>query len=153
MNSLMNVINSYQNQNQNITHVGSITISGSETFVIENVRFNITRSITVKDYSTLIIQNAEFISTPPNRVSIKMENRASLIVSYATIVFQPSHYDESYFLIEDEALVNITNSKFLLGNLSWGRICNSSEQFHSLYARLKYKRKKPYNFMELWSNN
>jgi hypothetical protein len=93
---------------QRFVDEGDIITSGSETRIIDS-EYHLIGNIIVKDNSTLIIRNTIFNQTSGNgRVGIVIENRASFIVTNATLAL--SQDSTSKITVQDEAKFDMVDS-------------------------------------------
>ena len=98
-------------QYQNVTHEGDILVSGSETFIIQDLEFHMLGKITVTDTSTLVIRNAKFVTIPTwDGESIVLEGHANLAIMNSTVIFKHPGGFACKIIAYDNAQGNITLS-------------------------------------------
>lgn len=114
------------------THKGNITIGGKDRFLIENCQFDLTGKLVIKDRAEVIIRNAMFISNcsegalehlgahPWRTRNFIVEDQGKLTVLDSQLIFcaylYPWHAEYHGLLLYDQAVVNITDSKFTYVN-------------------------------------
>jgi len=98
---------------QNV-HLGDIKIRGNETLIIENCDFYQRGNIVVNETGSLILRNATLILDQPSshQFEISFHNN-SYFESYNSIIINSNSSDGGYYIfMYDEAVANISNSRF-----------------------------------------
>lgn len=112
-------------QQQNATsHLGDIVVEHNETLFIQNCQFNQTGKLILRDNAEVTINNATFISNwNPNErpdepywrtknVILQNQSRLTIVNSELILCANASYNrDEHCIIVDDDAIVNVTDSK------------------------------------------
>jgi len=112
------------------TVTGDLVVENG-TYLIEDMELHLTGKITARNDATVKVKNAKLVVTTRARDGIALLDRSNFIVENATLVLNSTNPGENWITVDNEAVVNITDSRlygyaFIIGRQNSTTYVNNS---------------------------
>jgi len=97
-----------------------INISGYDTLLLQDQKYNLTNKINAEDYSVIVVRNATLTLSPSDGsgISLVLKNQSRLLVSNSTINFNSLTYGDCQIVLQNEAKANFSTTTLT----GWGYV-------------------------------